>query len=442
MNSLTTNAMKNLLLSFICLSIQIATAQQPPAREQEKTIAIVGATAHVGNGKVIENSALIFKEGKITLIADMATIRIDMRDMDVINAGGKHIYPGIIVPNSTLGLVEIDAVRASDDEREIGSMNPHIRSIIAYNAESKVVESMRPNGVLMGQITPRGGQISGTSSIVQFDAWNWEDAIVKENDAIHLNWPNTFKRGRWWMGESDDLKPNESYGKEVEALAQFVIQAKSHQVNTTASHLPFEAMHPLFNRSSKLFIHVNNEKGIRDALYFANKHQLGPVTIVGGAEAHLAIDDLKKANAAVVLRRIHSLPVNEDDAIDQPFTSAKILDEAGILVALETSGDMERMNSRNLPFYAGTVAAHGLNKEKALSMITFNTAKILGIDDNYGSLETGKQATLFVSEGDALDMRTNKITHAFIDGRQISLETHQTKLWKKYSNKFKAEKTQ
>ena len=169
-------------------------SQQTPAKDQNKTIAIVGGTTHVGNGNTIENSAIIFKDGKITLVADMATIRIDMRDMQVINAGGKHIYPGFIVPNSTLGLVEIDAVRASDDEREIGTMNPHIRSIIAYNAESKVVESMRPNGVLMGQITPRGGRISGTSSIVQFDAWNWEDALIKENDGIHINWPTLLKR--------------------------------------------------------------------------------------------------------------------------------------------------------------------------------------------------------------------------------------------------------
>jgi len=116
--------------------------------------------------------------------------------MEVIKANGKHIYPGFIAPNSTLGLAEVDAVRASRDFNEVGSMNPHIRSIIAYNTESKVVESMRPNGVLMAQITPRGGRISGTSSVVQLDAWNWEDALIKENDGIHLNWPNTYSSGR------------------------------------------------------------------------------------------------------------------------------------------------------------------------------------------------------------------------------------------------------
>ena len=440
MNSSTTSTMKKIIISIICLNLYFGFSQQTPAEDQNKTIAIVGGTTHVGNGNTIENSAIIFKDGKITLVADMATIRIDMRDMQVIDAGGKHIYPGFIVPNSTLGLVEIDAVRASDDEREIGTMNPHIRSIIAYNAESKVVESMRPNGVLMGQITPRGGRISGTSSIVQFDAWNWEDALIKENDGIHINWPNTFVRGRWGMGESDDLKPNKSYSKQVEALNQFIISAKAHNTKPTSSHLPFEAMKLVIDKSSRLFFHVNDEKGIRDVIHFAKKHDLGSVTIVGAAESHLVKEVLKKNNISVLLRRVHSLPVNEDDSVDLPFVTAKILDDAGVLVGLETSGDMERMNSRNLPFYAGTVAAHGVDKENALRMITLNTAKILGIDKTYGSIETGKQATLFISDGDALDMRTNKVSHAFIDGRQISLKTHQTQLWKKYSNKFKAKK--
>jgi len=97
------------------------------------------------------------------------------------------------------------------------------------------------------------------------------------------------------------------------------------------------------------------------------------------------------------------------------------------------------MNTRNLPFYAGTFAAHGLNREDAVKLITSNPAKILGIDDAVGTLEVGKDATLFISEGDALDMRGNILTEAFIQGRNISLESHQTKLWKRYSDKYKSE---
>lgn len=163
------------------------------------------------------------------------------------------------------------------------------------------------------------------------------------------------------------------------------------------------------------------------------------MVIVGGYEAHKVADMLKRNNIAVLLQRVHSRPDQTDDDYDMPFKLAKLLTDQGVTVALETSGQMERMNSRNLPFYAGTTVAHGLTKEQALQLITLNPAKILGIDKMYGTLEVGKSATLFISEGDALDMRTNILTHAFIDGRLLSLETHQTELWQRYSNKFETQ---
>ncbi|RSK39256.1 amidohydrolase family protein [Mangrovimonas spongiae] len=428
---------QNIIIVFL-LCASLVMAQQTPAPKQSQSIAIMGATAHIGNGEIIENSLIIFKEGKLTTVADARVVRIDVSNMRVINANDKHVYPGFIIPNSTLGLVEIDAVRASDDDDEIGSLNPHIRSLIAYNAESKVVESMRPNGVLIGQITPRGGRISGTSSVVQFDAWNWEDAAIKVDDGIHLNWPNSFSRGRWWRGEDPGLKPNKNYSKQVKEVTVFLKESKAYQSgDKSAKHLPFEAVQGLFDGSKKLFVHVDDAKGITDAINFKVQNDISEMVVVGGYQALQVADLLKKHNIPVLIKRVHSTPDNTDDDYDQPFKLAKQLTDVGVLVALQNSGDMERMNARNLPFLAGTAAAYGLSKEEALQLITLNAAKILGIDKDYGSLEVGKSATLFISEGDALDMRTNVLDKAFIDGRDISLESHQTELWKRYSNKYK-----
>ena len=165
--------MKRFLYTLLLTLVFVVStkAQQVPGAVQSEAITISGATAHIGNGQVIENAIITFENGKITSVKTQNNSSLELKGR-VIDATGKHVYPGFIVPNSTLGLVEIDAVKASDDEDEIGNYLPHIRSLIAYNAESKIVESMRPNGVLLGQITPRGGRISGTSSIVQFDAWN------------------------------------------------------------------------------------------------------------------------------------------------------------------------------------------------------------------------------------------------------------------------------
>ena len=434
--------MKNYIyIITLTLAMSVSYGQQTPAPEQSKDFAIVGATAHIGNGDVIENSMIIVSNGIITQVLDNSKPNaITLQSMDIIEASGKHVYPGFIVSNGTLGLVEVDAVKASNDLAELGTFNPHIRSLIAYNAESKIVESMRPNGVLLGQVVPRGGRITGTSSIVQYDAWNWEDAAIKIDDGIHINWPNSFSRGRWWLGEDPGLKPNKNYDKQVNELMIYFNEAKSHNAGLKAKrHLPFEAMVGLFDGSKHLYINANDQKSITDAVNFAKSQGVSKITIVGGYEAGGISDFLKQNNVSVFLRRVHTRPNNEDDDYDLPFKLAKQLVDAGVLVALEPSGQMERMNSRNLPFYAGTTVAYGLTKEQALQLITQNPAKIMGIDTTHGTLEKGKSATLFISEGDALDMRTNKVTHAFIDGRMLSLETHQTELWKRYSGKLEQE---
>ena len=420
------------LITLITVGVFTVQAQQTPGAKQSEPIAIVGGTAHIGNGSILENSLIIFENGVIKNFSEYLGTE-DLTQMKVIDAKNQHLYPGFIVPNSTLGLIEIDAVRASDDDAEIGTWNAHIRSLIAYNTESKVVESMRPNGVLLAQITPRGGRISGTSSIVQLDAWNWEDAVLKVDDGIHLNWPNSFSRGRWWLGEDPGLKSNPKYNSQIQGIEAYFNAAKA---NTNTINTPLNALRGVFDKTKTLYIHVNDEKGIIDAVEFSKSQGLSKTVIVGGYEAYKIASYLKEHNIAVLLQRVHSRPNNDDHDYDLPFKMAHLLVDAGVLVGLETSGDMERMNSRNLPFYAGTTVAHGLTKAQALQLISLNTAQILGIDQNYGSLETGKSATLFISTGDALDMRTNNLTHAYIDGRSISLESHQTKLWKRYSKKY------
>ena len=427
--------MYNLLFLFLTLTI---SAQQTPASKQTIDFSIEGATAHLGNGEVIENSLIMFSNGKLVFVGS-ALVKI-ARIGTVIKAGGKHIYPGFIIANSSLGLGEIDAVRATLDANEIGGMIPHVQSLIAYNAESKVVESVRPNGVLIGQITPRGGVISGTSSIVQFDAWNWEDAAIKVNDGIHLNWPQSFSEGRPWRGEETGTKPNKEYLKDVENIASFVRAGKNY-LNSSKSpkNLPYEALEGLFNGSKNLYVHANGVKEITDAINFSKEMEILKLVIVNGNDAYKIADLLVENNIPVIIERAHRLPNNEDDDYDLPYKTAKLLTEKGVVVAIGMEGNMERMNSRNLPFYAGTCAAYGLNKEDALKLITFNAAKILGIDDFAGTLEVGKDATLFISEGDALDMRTNKLTDAFIQGRKISLETHQTKLWQRYGKKYSSQ---
>ncbi|MFK5889393.1 MAG: amidohydrolase family protein [Flavobacteriaceae bacterium] len=420
------------ILLFISVTV---FSQQTPANKETKSILIVGATAHIGNGKVINNSAIGFTNGKINYVG--TSIAANKANYNtVIDATGKDVYPGFIAPNTTLGLVEIAAVRATHDDAERGDINPNVRSIIAYNAESKIVESMRPNGVLIAQVAPRGGAISGTSTIVQLDAWNWEDAILKEDDGVHLNWPRTFRRS--YRGpNAGKVMPNKNYNKQISKLGTFFNNALAYsRVKNLEKNLKFEAVKGLFNGNKRLYVHANDVQAISDAVKFVNSHNIKKMVIVGGTEAYKVSGLLKQNNVPVLLKRLHSLPNNVDEDIDLPFRLPKILTDAGILVGLQSEGQMERMNTRNLPFYAGTAVAYGLTYEQGVALITLNNAKILGMDKSIGSLEVGKDATLFISTGDALDMRTNNAEKAFIQGRDISLDSHQKILYRRYMKKY------
>jgi len=401
----------------------------------------MNATAHLGTGVVIQNSLIGIRDGKINLVADATTARIDKSSYDeVIDASGKHVYPGLIAPNSTLGLTEIEATRASNDFREVGSILPHIRSLIAYNTDSKIIPTVRTNGVLMAQVTPRGGIISGTSSILQLSGWNWEDAVYKVDDGIHINWPRVQSRKfiDEEQGVAGPYEKNKEYTKQTEELKKLFSDAKAYSETTTheEKNLRFEAIKKLLDGTEIAYIHSNDVKEIIEAVNFCKSFQLKKVVIVGGRESWMLTDLLKENNISVIVTRVHELPEHPDDDIDQSYKLPFLLQKAGILFCLNNAGDQEATGTRNLPFLAGTAAAYGLTKEQALQAVTFNTAKILGIDKTIGSLEDGKDATLFISTGDALDMRTNHVEYAYIKGVAIDLSNEQQALYEKYKKKY------
>lgn len=422
-----------LLLSAAGIS-SFAQANISPAAKQTKTIAITGATIHVGNGTVIQNGTIVFSGGKILSVT--ANGQAPQDGVMVIKADGKHIYPGFIAPVTNLGLTEFESVKATLDFNEIGNFNPHIRSLIAYNTDSKVPATLRSNGILMAQITPEGGSISGSSSVVQLDAWNWEDASIKTDDAMHMTWPATPRAREGFRGRNT-FSPEELATRKQNAineLEQFFSEAKGYAglSKPTVVNTRFAAMKHLFDGKQKLFINVDAEKDIIAAINFAKKFNIKPV-IVGGDDAYLITEFLKENGISVIVKNPHSLPNATDDDVNMPYKNAALLANAGINVVISIEGYWQQ---RNLPFMAGTVAAWGLDKEKALSTITLNTAKALGIDKTEGSIESGKDATLFISTGDALDMKTNHVEQAFIQGRDVNLDNLHKQLDKKFSEKY------
>lgn len=399
---------------------------------QPRKILLENATVHIGNGQLFEKGLVGIIEGKITLVRNALAYTYNRDDWDtIIDLNGQHLYPGFVAPTSTLGLTEIDAVRATIDFQEVGTYNPHVRSLIAYNCESDVLATVRTNGVLLTQSTPRGGVISGSSSVLHTACWNWEDGVVSADDGIHLNWPASMNGT-----ESGGLKTHEKYAERKRNIQTFFDAAKAYGKEHSETDLRYESLLGCINGQKRLYFHANEMQQLLDIIDFVKANEIKYPVIVGGYDSYMVAERLKEANIPVMLPRLHSLPYNNDDAIDLPYRLPALLQSAGVKFCLQNEGDMEAMNARNIPFLAGTAMSYGLTEEEAIRSVSLSACEILGIDKQYGSIEEGKQATLFVSSGNALDMRTNNVTLILMDGNFVPTDNFQTKLYLKYKRKF------
>ena len=427
------------MLSCLLLVTGIASAQETvyPAKEFKGQLFITNGTIHIGNGQVVENGTIEINNGKIVKVSSSAVT--PSSGAKVVDAKGKQVYPGLILPSSDLGLKEIGSgVRGSNDVLEIGDLNPSVRSIVAYNTDSKFINVLKAQGVLLAGVVPQGGTISGSSSVVQTDAWNWEDAAYRMDGGIHLNMPSFFVRPatrRRAPGQAPAEDPIKQAVEKVAELKSFFTQARAYGAETVhpSTNLKLQAVQGLFNKKQKLFVHADQVKQMLVAIDFVKDFGFD-VVIVGGSESYQIADLLKQNNIPVILSQEHSLPTMEDDDVDQPYKTPAILQQAGVLFALNDEDGTTRY--RNLSYNAGTAATYGLTKEQALQAITLNAAKILGIDDITGSIEAGKDANIVISDGDILDMKSSKVIHAFIQGREVSLENKQSQLYERYKQKY------
>ncbi len=418
------------VLTFLLLAMSISMALPPEPGKLSKGAFYYNANIHLGNGKVMQGAAFAFAEGKIVA---MGYFKRRFQESD-INLQGKHIYPGFILPNTNLGLTEVGAIKATKDDAEVGQLNPNVRSIVAYNTDSEITPTLKFNGILIAQVTPVGGLVSGLSSVVQLDAWNWQDALIKTDDGLHISWPSATQNHFDEATFKVKRQKNKQYTEQIEQIKALFIDAKNKTLTKAQStNLKLQAVVPVLKGERKLYIHSDTPKSIIASISFFHEIGINNIVLVTSQGVEPVIDFIKQNNIPVILTGTHILPNRSDRSVDAGYKTAIKLHNAGILVALGYAGVM---SSRNLAFSAGTLVSYGMDKEQALSLITANTAKILGIDDKYGTLANGKSATFFISQGDALDMKGNQLIEAYIDGRKINLAGRQQTLNQRFSKKY------
>lgn len=413
-----------------------AQSAQIPAPAQEQAIVIENATIHtVADGVIDGNGWIVFEKGRITQMGRGSAPNIS--NAQRFNAQGLHVYPGLIASETQLGLTETGSVGETQDYRELGDFTPEVRAAVAINPDSDLIPVTRANGILMGLIFPSGGTVSGRASAVRLDGWTWEDMTIKQDAGLVLNWPRVepVSFGRGWRsrgGSSDRVEERLNEINQFFDLAEAYLTAKEADPSTPTD-LRFESMRNALSGETPVFIRANSPGQIESAVAWAVGRELKPV-IVGGSQAHEALAILRKHDVPVILSGTHRLPSRADDAYDAPFTVPKALYDAGVRFAIASGA--ETPHERDLNHTAATAAAYGLPKDMALRAVTLSAAEILGIDEQYGSLEVGKSATLILTTGDPLEITEDTLV-AFIDGRQIDLGSRHKRLYAKYLEKYR-----
>ena len=418
------------ILIIISACLFTMTYGQQVTKSTYGDVLLQNATIHTITKGTLSNSDVLIQDGLIAAIgADLST----PAGATVIDCSDHHIYPGFIDSGTRLGLSEVGAVSLTNDYNEIGDLIPQMKALTAVNPNAVAIPVTRVNGVTSVVVAPTGGIFPGTASLINLQGYTPEQMNAGFK-AVVMNFPASGKRSRWDSRSEEDIKKQqEKATKKIdevwkELAVYHKIDSASSKVNSKLDYQPeMEAMLPVYRGEIPLMINVNKDKDIESAIAWVNKTGVKAV-LVGVAEGYRVAEKIAESGIPVITGPVLSVPSRAEEKYDVAYSNAAVMTKAGVKVALRTN-DSE--NVRNLPFNAGFAATYGLGVEDALKAITINPAEIFGVADQYGSIEEGKVANLFVSTGDPFEMKTD-ITHLFIKGWNIPIESRHTLLYDEF----------
>lgn len=423
------------LLPVTFLSVSLRAAPEIPGEPQRRPIAIVNATLHPVASPTVDGT-LVFDGGRIVALGKNVAVPAEA---EVIDAKGRHVYPGLFSAFSNVGLVEVNSIRGSRDQQEIGQVNPNVRAQVAINPDSELIPVTRSNGVLLSHVVPTGGALAGWSAVVQLDGWTFEDLTLRDRVAMHINWPLMTPVNDWWL-EKSPKRQMEERDVALKSLRAAFLDARSYQHARDADpqhplDARWEGLLPVLRGERPLLVSADEVQQIQAAVAFAREQRVKMI-LCGGYDAPLCAGLLNAYDIPVIVREVHRLPRRRDDDYDAAYTLPARLRDAGVRFCLTGEGRFGASNARNLPYQAATAVAYGLAPDEALRAITLSPAEILGVADRVGSLAVGKEATLFLATGDVLEVET-QIEQAFVQGRRVELNDRHKRLWRKYEEKLR-----
>jgi imidazolonepropionase-like amidohydrolase len=439
-------------ISFLLVTAS-AVLQAPSATAE--TLLLTGATVHTISGETFSPGQVLLKDNQIVAVGKT----VPANGAKTIDLSGQHLYPGMIALDSMLGLMEIGAVRATQDSTEVGDFTPDVESWIAVNPDSELIPVTRANGIAYFEPVPQGGLVSGQSGLVAVEGWTSEQRTFKKPIALHLFWPAmtldlTPREGGGGRrpggrGAGEGQKSLEDQAKdrraklrelgdffdEAKAYAKARATAPSQQTPRSAELVPaWEAMLPYVRGDLPITIHADEIRQIKTAVEWATTNHYKMI-LAGGRDAWMAADLLASNKVPVIYEATYELPSRDSESYDVHFKAPQVLHKAGVQVAFGLPLEsMSGPNTRNLPYEAAQAMAFGLPEDEALKGLMLYPAQFAGVADRLGSIEPGKEATLLASDGDILDIRSN-VKHLWVDGKEVNLDSRHTKLYDKYKDR-------
>lgn len=417
-------------MNLLALLLSTGLAAQQVSKAQKGTFALTNATIETVTQGTVKGT-LIISGGKIADIGGNLPIPAGATEID---CAGLTIYPGLIDGGTHLGLSEVGSISLTEDYNEIGDATPQMQALTAVNSNSVAIPVTRVNGITTVIAKPEGGVMPGTAALINLLGYT-PDQMYAGFKAVVINYPSSGRRGRFDRRSEEDIKKAEE--KALEKLnSVFADALLYHRIDSAAvgkadmqpDYNPaLAALLPVVRKEMPVMIEVNAAKDIQSALKWVKTHDL-KVIFTGVAEGWRVADEIAAAGIPVITGPVLSLPNRQSDRYDRPYANAGLMHKAGVKVAIRSDGTE---NVRNLPFNAGFAAAYGLGKEAALKAITIIPAEIFGLADQLGSLEKGKVANLFVTNGDAMEAKT-QVKYLFINGYQIPIDSRHIRLYNEF----------
>lgn len=413
----------SLFLALVVLASALSAQQVAPP--ESGTFILTNATIEtITNGQ--QKGDILIQDGKIAQIGGNLSRPAGAK---VVDCAGLTVYPGLIDSGTRLGLAEIGSISLTQDYNELGSVTPQMQALTAVNPSSVNIPVTRTNGITTVIAAPSGGRFPGTAALINLHGYT-PDQMYAGFKAVVMNFPSTGRRGRWDRRSDEDIKKDEEKAlKEITELwDEMAVYHRIDSVGGQPDYNPaMETLLPVYRGEAVLMVEANKAKDIESALKWIDEKGIKAI-LTGAAEGWRVADKIADSGIPVITGPILNTPTRSSDRFDKAYANAGLMQKAGVKVAIRTN---ETENVRNLPFNAGFAAAYGMGKEEALKAVTIVPAEIFGVSDQLGSIEVGKVANLFVTDGDPFETKT-QVQHLFISGWKIPMENRHTLLYDEF----------